>query len=223
APEKLKAGVAAPEDFDAFWKGKLAELDKIPANPVLTRAPSDKEGGQYSKVTLDNINGPHVQGQIARPATGTKFPAILQLQYAGVYPLQKSWVTEKAAKGWLALNILAHDLPIDEAEAFYQAQAAGPLKNYASIGNESRETSYFLRMLLGDHRAVEYLASRPDWDGKTLVVIGTSQGGMQSFFTAAYFPKVTAVIVEVPAGCDPGANSAGRAFGWPYWGAAHSP
>ncbi|EDY19184.1 Acetyl xylan esterase [Chthoniobacter flavus Ellin428] len=223
APEKLKAGVACPDDFDAFWNGKLAELDKIPANPALTPAASDKEGVQYEKVTLDNINGTHVQGQIARPTAGGRFPAILQLQYAGVYPLQKSWVTEKAAKGWLALNILAHDLPIDEPADFYQKQNAGPLKNYTMIGNESRETSYFLHMLLGDHRAAEYLASRPDWDGKTLVVIGTSQGGIQSFFTAAYFPKVSAVMVEVPAGCDPGANAAGRAFGWPYWGATKSP
>jgi cephalosporin-C deacetylase-like acetyl esterase len=120
------------------------------------------------------------------------------------------------------MNILAHDLPIDQPESFYKEQSEGALKNYTMIGNESRETSYFLRMFLGCRRAVEYLASRPDWDGKTLVVIGTSQGGIQSFVTAAFEPRVTAVIVEVPAGCDPGANAAGRAFGWPYWGAAHS-
>jgi cephalosporin-C deacetylase-like acetyl esterase len=146
----------------------------------------------------------------------------LQVQYAGVYPLQKSWVTDHAAKGWLAMNIMAHDLPIDESEDFYKAQAAGPLKNYTAIGSESRETSYFVRMFLGCRRAAEYLASRPDWDGKTFVVIGTSQGGLQSFVTAAFFPKVTAVIVEVPAGCDPSANAAGRAFGWPYWAASQS-
>jgi cephalosporin-C deacetylase-like acetyl esterase len=223
APEKIKVGVASTDDFDAFWNSKLAELDKVPANPVLVPASgSDPAGVQYAKITLDNINGTHVQGQIARPATGTKFPALLQVQYAGVYPLQKSWVTEKAGKGWLAMNIMAHDLPIDAPADFYQAQSAGPLKSYTMIGSESRETSYFLRMLLGDHRAIEYLASRPDWDGKTLVVIGTSQGGIQSFFTAAFFPKVSAVIVEVPAGCDPGANAGGRAFGWPYWGASKS-
>ena len=28
---------------------------------------------------------------------------------------------------------------------------------------------------------------------------------------------------NVPAGCDPGAGAAGRAFGWPYWAASHSP
>ena len=35
-------------------------------------------------------------------------------------------------------------------------------------------------MYLSCVRAVEYLKSRPDWDGKTLVVMGTSQGGQQA-------------------------------------------
>jgi cephalosporin-C deacetylase-like acetyl esterase len=39
-------------------------------------------------------------------------------------------------------------------------------------------------MYLGDYRAVEYLASLPDWDGKTLVVMGTSMGGQQSLCVA---------------------------------------
>ncbi|HEY3788729.1 MAG TPA: acetylxylan esterase, partial [Urbifossiella sp.] len=222
APEKIKAGAPCPDDFDVFWDGKLKELAAIPANPSLTPAPSDKPNVDYARITLDNVHDTHVQGQIARPTSGGKFPALLQVQYAGVYPLQKSWVTDRAAKGWLAMNIMAHDLPIDEPKEFYDAQAAGPLKNYPMIGSESRDTSYFVRMFLGCRRAAEYLASRPDWDGKTFVVIGTSQGGLQSFVTAAFFPKVTAVITEVPAGCDPSANAAGRAFGWPYWAASNS-
>ena len=57
-------------------------------------------------------------------------------------------------------------------------------------------------MYLADIRAVDYLASRPDWDGKTLVVMGTSMGGQQSLCTAALNPEVTALIVHVPAGAD---------------------
>ncbi len=222
SPEKLKAGAPCPEDFDAFWAGKQAELAKVAPNPLLTEAPSERDKVSYAKITLDNIGGTHVQGQIARPVSGEKFPALLQVQYAGVYPLQKAWVTDKAARGWLAMNIEAHDLPIDNPEDFYKTAAAGPLNNYPMIGSGNRETSYFVRMFLGCQRAAEYLTSRPDWDGKTLVVMGTSQGGLQSFVTAVLFPKVTAVIVEVPAGCDTSAEQAGRAFGWPYWAASHS-
>ena len=85
------------------------------------------------------------------------------------------------------------------------------------IGNEDRETSYFLRMNLGCYRAAEYLATRDDWDGKTLVVMGTSQGGYQSFVTAGLHPKITAMLANVPAGCDTTAKDANRAAGWPYW------
>ena len=97
-------------------------------------------------------------------------------QWAGVYPLEKAWVTDRAAEGWLVLNILAHDLPIDEPAKFYEEQSAGPLKDYWAIGNDDRETSYFLRMYLSCYQAAEYLTQRPDWNGKTLVVTGGEPG-----------------------------------------------
>ena len=159
-----------------------SDLDAIPANPKLDKVEVGTAGIEYYKVTLDNINHTHVQGQLAKPAKEGKFPALLQLQYAGVYPLQKQWVTERARAGWLALNVQAHDVPIDDAQLI-QELAHGDLKNYQAIGNNDREKSYFLRMYLGDCRALEYLASRPDWDGKTLVVMGDSMGGQQTFAT----------------------------------------
>ncbi len=218
--QKARLSQAAPADFDQFWSEKLKELAAVPMNPVLQKVDvPNAPGVDYYKVTLDNIRGTHVQGQLARPTTGEKFPAILILQYAGVYPLKKDEVTNRAAKGWLALNISAHDLPIDESDDFYKQKKDGDLKNYVYMGSEDREQSYFLRMLLGCVRAAEYLTSRPDWDGKTLIVTGTSQGGLQSFATAALFPKATGLMVNVPAGCDvygPKANPT-RAFGWPYW------
>lgn len=86
------------------------------------------------------------------------------------------------------------------------------------IGCEDRETSYFLRMFLATSRAVDYLASRPDWDGRTLVVTGTSQGGLQAIVAAALNPKVTALLALVPAGCDTTAPLVGRSVPWPGWG-----
>ncbi len=142
---------------------------------------------------------------------------MLIVQWAGVYPLQKSWVLGRAAEGWLVLNVNAHDLPIDQPEPFYQDQARGPLNNYPSIGNDDREKSYFLRMYLSCFRAAQYLAERPDWDGHTLVVTGGSQGGLQSIVTAALHPRVSAVMACVPAGCDLNGPQANRLPGWPMW------
>lgn len=217
APEKIPVSSPCPGDFDAFWKAKLGELATVPENPVLTPQPAGKPGVNYYKVTLDNIRGAHIQGQLARPAAGGKFPAMLMVQYAGVYPLQKNWVTDRAAEGWLVLNIMAHDLPIDEPASFYSNLLNGSLKDYVAIGNDDREKSYFLRMFLADYRAAEYLSQRPDWDGRTLVVAGTSQGGLQSFVTAGLHQKVTGLMALVPAGCDATGDLAGRKPGWPYW------
>jgi cephalosporin-C deacetylase len=217
-PENIKPSAPRPEDFDTFWNAQLDALAKIPANPQLQEIPNVRSGITYYKITLDNIAHTHIQGQLARPAEGgesKKFPALLIVQWAGVYALDKNTVTNRAAQGFLTLNIEPHDLPIDESPAFYKAQDAGPLHNYPSIGAESRDTSYFLRMYLACYRAAEYLASRPDWDGKTLIVTGTSMGGQQCLITAGLSPHITAATALVPAGCDLTGALAGRDPGFP--------
>src|SRR5215218_6409814 len=72
-------------------------------------------------------------------------------------------------------------------------------------------------MYLADYRAVDYLAGRPDWDGRTLVVMGTSMGGQQSLAVAGLHSKITHVIVNEPAGCDSNGPLRGRAAGYPNW------
>lgn len=215
--EKIKASTPPPDDFDAFWKAKIAELEAVPMNAVLTKTDTKAPNVEYWKTTFDNIRGTKIYGQLAKPAGKTGLPAILQVQYAGVYGLKPDWVTGNAQGGWLMLNIIAHDLPIDEPDDFYKKQADGPLKDYRSIGNDDREKSYFLRMFLSCYRAVEYLKNHPDWDKKTLIVVGGSQGGYQAIVTAGMHPAVTAFAANVPAGCDHTGKTAGRQNGWPNW------
>jgi cephalosporin-C deacetylase len=132
------------------------------------------------------------------------------------YPLQKPWVTDRAAEGWLALNIEPHDVLPDQPQAYYDALPP-ELRKYQEIGRNDRDRNYFLQMYLADYRAVEYLTSRPDWDGRTLIVTGISMGGQQSLCTAAFHPEVTGLVVHVPAGADSNGPLHGRASGYPNW------
>lgn len=215
APEGIQPSAAAPSDFDAFWESKVKELSAIPINPALETGESGNPSVDYWKITMDNIRGTKIRGQLARPKAGTKLPALLIVQWAGVYPLNRDWATNWAKNGYLTLNINAHDLPIDAPADFYKDRK--DLQNYPAIGNESRETSYFLRMYLSCYRALDYLMTRDDWDGKTLVVMGTSQGGLQTLMIAGLHPKVTGAIANVPAGCDQTGPQVGRQPGWPMW------
>jgi cephalosporin-C deacetylase len=217
APEKIGPSAGRPADFDAFWKAKIEQLHAIPMNAKVEASESGKGSVDYFKIEMDNINGSHIYGQLARPKREGKFPALLIVQWAGVYGLPKGNVVNRADGGWLALNIMPHDLPFDQPEDFYKKAAQTTLKDYVSIGQDDREKSYFLRMYLSCYRALDYLAERPDWDGKTLVVMGTSQGGQQSLVIAGLHPKLTAMSAMVPAGCDVTGPTIGRAAGFPYW------
>ncbi|HEY3740578.1 MAG TPA: acetylxylan esterase [Bryobacteraceae bacterium] len=208
APWKLKPSAPKPADFDAFWAEKLAELNKIPMDPVLTPVETKTAGVELYTVKLASV-GSHVQGYLAKPAREGKFPALVIFQWAGVYALQPQASTGRAAQGWLVFNVDSHDMAPD--------QATGVSQGYNAIGNTSRETSYFLNMYLRDSRAIDYIASRPEWDGKTLVILGTSMGGQQSLAAAGLNPRVTAVLVNEPAGADGNGELHGRKAGYPNW------
>jgi cephalosporin-C deacetylase-like acetyl esterase len=205
----FKPSIPRPADFDAFWAGKLAALAQIPINPRLTPLDAPKPGIDFYKVQLDSV-GSHVQGYLAAPKGGGKHPALILYQYAGVYALDPRTAADRAAEGWLAFNVDSHDQD--------PASADGAPRNYAMVGATDRETSYFLAMYLRDSRAIDYIRSRPDWDGKTIVVMGTSMGGQQSFAAAGLNPDhVTALVVNVPAGFDVNGEKAGRKTGYPGW------
>lgn len=216
-PEKITASAPPPDDFDAFWKAKIAELDAVPLNVKLEPVDVGDKKIEYFKVTMDNIRGRKIYGQLAKPVGDKKWPALLTVQWAGVYGLNRDWVVGPARQGRLAFNIIAHDLPIDQPPEFYKDKAAKELADYAGQGNDDRETCYFLPMFLSCRRAVDFLTQRPDWDGKHLVVQGGSQGGYQAIVTAGIHPAVTAFAANVPAGCDHTGKQAGRLPGWPNW------
>jgi cephalosporin-C deacetylase len=214
APAKIGISTPRPDDFDAFWDGKLAAQAKVPINPVLTKVETDVPGVEPNMFVLDAL-GSQTHGYIAKPSKEGKFPALIQLQYAGVYVLNAGGAAQRAAAGWLFINVDSHDkLPSDPS--------GNIPRNYQAIGNTDREKSYFLNMYLRDSRALDYLLTRPDWDGKTIVLTGGSMGGQQSLVLAGLRPeKITGVLVCVPAGADTNGDLHGRKAGYPNWPSDH--
>jgi cephalosporin-C deacetylase-like acetyl esterase len=215
APTKIVLSTPRPADFDAFWNAKLAAQARIPINAVLTPVTTDVPGVEISMFELDAL-GSKAHGYVAKPAREGKFPALIQLQYAGVYALNASIVARRAAEGWLMINVDSHDkLPADPS--------GDVPRNYATVGNTDREKSYFLNMYLRDSRALDYLMTRSDWDGKTIVLTGGSMGGQQSLVLAGLRPeKISAVLVCVPAGADTNGDLHGHKAGYPNWASDNS-
>jgi cephalosporin-C deacetylase len=209
APDRLQPSVPRPADFDEFWASKLKAMRAIPMDPVLTPMTSDVAGVEISAVKVTALNS-HMQGYVAKPQREGKFPALVTYQGAGVRALRPDAAANHAAEGWLVLDVDAHDKAPDAS--------TGPPSNYHTIGNTDREQSYFLNMYLRDTRAIDYVASRPDWDGKTIVILGTSQGGQQGLVTAGLNPdRITALLVNEPSGGDTNGELHGRSAAYPNW------
>lgn len=216
-PLQLKPSLPVPEDFDAFWSAQKAELAKVEMKSTLTPVQTAVKGVDAFDVQVECLGKP-VSGYFGRPknAKPKSLPAILHVHGAGVRSSTLGSVFWAASEGgMLSLDINAHGIPNGRPKEFYDALSAGELKGYPQSGNKDRETCYFKGMFLRLIRAIDFLTAQPEWDGKTLIVSGSSQGGFQAFAAAGLDERVSFFCAGVPAGCDHTGSQANRIAGWP--------
>jgi cephalosporin-C deacetylase-like acetyl esterase len=216
SPTEIKPSLPVPLEFDAFWAAKKKALGAVPVNPRLTPVKSPAESVETFDLQADSVGAP-VSAYFARPkgAKPRSLPAILTVHGAGVRSAAVTAASSWAREGALAMDMNAHGIPNGRDKAYYDGLMAGELKDYRRAGRESRETIYFLGMFLRLVRAIDFLTAQPEWDGRTVVVSGSSQGGAQAIAAAGLDSRVTFFVAGVPAMCDHTGAVAGRIAGWP--------
>lgn len=213
-PLKIRPSLPVPDDFDDFWRQQRALLAAVPLTPVLEPVKS-APGIECFDAEIPCVPPRPTVGYFARPAgaPAKSLPALLMVQRAGVFANKPDEPIAVARKfNALVLDINAHGLP-NKPAAF--KEIAGTLGDYPASGREDRDRSYFLGMYLRLLRAIEFLTAQPEWDGKTLIVRGSSQGGGQAIAAAGLDPRVSFIAAGVPAMCDHSGCVIGRASGWP--------
>ena len=204
-PDKILPGGKTPADFAAFWKAQLARLAQVKLE-VLERKKLDKLSGTYRNldiwdVKVSSVDGVPVSGYLAMPkkAAPRSLPAILLVQGAGVGSASLSNVFRWAKEGAVCLEINAHGVPNGQPQAYYNELKKGKLQNYTGKVYPDRGKHVFLDMALRVVRALEYLRTLPEWNGRDLIIRGASQGGWQAVVGAALDHKVTLCVAGVPA------------------------
>ena len=211
-PDKLKPGMERPADFDAFWKAQRELLDKVPLNAVETPVASQSKSHKLYDVKVDCAGGLPVRGYLSIPvnAKPKSLPAWVTFHGAGVSSSGRAM-----EPNCIRMDVNAHGILNGQKPEFYSNLYATTLKNYYHQGQNDREKIYFHGMYLRVMRALDYVKSRPEWNGKVLIVSGSSQGGGQAIAAAALDPQVTLCIAGVPALSDHAGSLAGRQPGWP--------
>ena len=211
-PEKLKPGMERPADFDAFWKAQRELLNKVPLNAVETPVAAQSKSHKLYDVKVDCAGGMPVRGYLSVPvnAKPKSLPAWVTFHGAGVSSSGRAM-----EPNCIRMDVNAHGILNGQAKEYYDNLRNTTLKNYYHQGKEDREKIYFHGMYLRVMRALDYVKSRPEWNGKVLIVSGSSQGGGQTLAAAALDPQVTLCVAGVPALSDHAGSLAGRQPGWP--------
>lgn len=217
SPEKIKPFAQEPKDFDDFWKKALDEARQIDLNPTKVLLPErcTKDVNVYEISYHNNRWGSKMYGVLSVPVKPGKYPALLRVPGAGVRPY--SGDTYTATGKCIVLEIGIHGVPVTMEQKVYDDLANAALNGYWDTNLENPDRNAYKRVVTGTVKGVDMIASLDEWDGKTLGVTGSSQGGFLSLAVAALDKRVTFLAAVHDAMCDYEAELHGVAGGWPHY------
>ena len=217
SPEKIQPTTVNPNDFDEFWQNTLAEARKTPLEAKRRLLPERcTEKVNVYEVSFQNIRqGSRTYGILCVPVKPGKYPALLRVPGAGVRTYNGDiWTAEQGA---ITLEIGIHGVPVTMPQSTYDDMFHGCLNGYWDYNMNDRDNCYYKRVFVGAVRSIDYIASLPEWNGTSLGVTGSSQGGMLSLVCAALDKRVTFYGAVHAAMCDHTASLKGVACGWPHY------
>ncbi|NJR72377.1 MAG: HYR domain-containing protein, partial [Gammaproteobacteria bacterium] len=209
APLSIQPFGVEPTDFDAFWTQQKQTLAQIPINPRLTLLNTLPSGAKVFLLELDNIDNRKVYAYLSVPAGTGPFPAVISLPAFGDAPVQPEplIMTDFAERcNSINLYISAHNAPPNL-----------PDPNAYKPDDLSKKDGFYARtMIMAGIRAIDYLSTRPDFNG-SLGVSGMSQGGGWTIQLAGLDKRISAAMPINPAFCEQDGWRFERASGFPNY------
>lgn len=210
AVEKIEQEVAEPEDFDEYWAKQKAVLAKVPVKATREFVKT-VNGCCIYKVSVECAGPRPVTGYLFIPegAKPKSLKARLGLQGYGFYiqscPEWASWGCVGNKEIFLEINAHGYELGRD-AQYYKEFEKGCRTEKYTYAfspeQNADPDTAYFHGMVFRVLRALDYLKTLPEWNGKDLIAEGGSQGGLQTSWAAGLDPDVSLARPSITWGCD---------------------
>ncbi len=217
-PEQIQ-GTPEPADFDAYWASQKAQLAEIPMDAELVPVESGDPNIHCFDVKVKCLGMP-VSGYLCIPKNAEAKSLPARVSFHG-YGFSSAYKPVSAGKQAIAFDVNAHGYLNGQPPEYYEEMGKTTLRGYGfnTEENQKPETAYFNGMMFRVMRALQYVKSLPEWNGKELTVSGGSQGGFQCISAAGLDPDVTECRASVAWCLDlAGHTKNGRLNGWrPAW------
>lgn len=214
--ERIPPTAVVPKDFEQFWKQAKTEAENVPLGTQMAQLAhrSNDSISVYQINFQNNRVGSRIYGILCIPKGSGKFPAVIRFPGAGVRSYNGN--TDLAMKGIITLEIGIHGMPVTLENEVYSSLLQGALSGYPFFNLQNRDLYYYKRVVQGCLKAVDFIYSLPQFDGSSLAVMGSSQGGALSVITTALDSRVKCLVALCPAMSDMTGYLYRRAGGWPH-------
>lgn len=213
-PEKIRKGYDMPSDFSAFWENNRKQLA---ATPVVLKENKKFSTSRYIAydISVKSLNDETISGYLTVPRKKGKFPVYIMVPGAGQGI--SSPAASFARRDVITLAVNVHKFPTaDNAAEQKKRYLADAKKNYYPYrGAGDRNKFFFVSVYAGIDRMINFIAAREEFDGKHMVIDGSSQGGGSALILTGLNKNITAAAANVPALCDHGGHKLRRDPGWP--------
>ncbi len=209
--EKLQSH-PEPKDFDAFWAKQAERLKLVPIKDERIELPCANPKARLYAVQIACAGLRPVTGYLSIPkaaANGAKFPCRLETHgYSG--DRCEHLAPKSARDSEIVLNINAHGQKLrafgateaDRKALRWEIRSHDQTYAFDAAQNADPEVAYFNGMVLRVKRALQYLKTLPEWNGKDLIAAGGSQGGLQTIWAAGCGEGLTRAESCVTWCCD---------------------
>jgi len=222
--DEIVAGAKRPDDFEAFWAARRAKLNEVPIKAKLEPMKYRDKNIRLYKVTIPTVGEYPVTGYLAIPvnAKPKSCRAFVEWSSWSASDANRNSAIKHAVEGDIGFTTTWHGRPVDMGKAWYDYKKTIKIKG-GMVGIEDRDTWCFGFMYYRVMRALDYVKTRPEWDGRNLISIGGSLGGAQSTAAAALDKDVTVAVIVNPCFCEFDGAASGRTGSIPRYAGAKSP
>ena len=220
-PRAITSGAVRPKDFDAFWDGEIARLEKEVPDGV-TAVKDEKASTETHtcfRMCAKVFGERSVWGFLTVPngafaAEPKRYPVKINVPGAGVgvywFPAQK----QRGEAITLTINVFDFEPGWETGrdwkihyERYHDMhrrwEQKGGLReksqSWAAGFGQSRTNTFYYGAILGANRMVNWLCSQPYIDKKDVAYRGQSQGGAFGIFLASLNTNLTAATISEPA------------------------
>ena len=205
--ERLQPLENEPADFDAFWTAQKAAVRAVPMDVNLTYVRTSAYSNVFS-FDIAVTDGKRAYGYLVVPISLVgSYPAVLLMPSFGT---GANVVTDDVAMaeraGVLSVFLSAHNDP---------PNVRSDADNYLTDGIQTPQSYYLKYVLLGAVKTIDYLQTRPDFNGQ-VGTMGTSQGGGLSALIAGIDNRISVLTASYPSFCHQAAAKYQKPSAFPY-------